>query len=78
MQAVIQLCSLPEFDHDMVDRALTLLEDEEPRVRTAVGAVLGALATKLGPLVWERAKPRILASIQANYVGLVGHTVCHS
>lgn len=68
-QAVVELCSRPDFDASMVGHALTLLEDEEPRVRAAVGEVLGALAAKMGPPVWIQAKPSIMCSIRDNYVG---------
>jgi len=52
----------------LFEACLALLEDEEPRVRVAVGEVLGGLARVEGPLVWTRAQLAVLASIRDNYV----------
>jgi len=55
----------------VLEACLQLLEDEEPRVRVAVGETMGALARVQGPAVWLRAQPAVLASIRDNFVSAV-------
>lgn len=65
--ALVQRTPACSFDDVLTDECLRLLEDEEPRVRLAVGDCLHRLAVKLGPSVYERCRERLLASIHANY-----------
>lgn len=58
----------PTFALSMVETCSSLLEDDEVRVRWAVGEVLRVLAEQLGIQVWELTRDRILGSICRNFV----------
>ena len=45
-----------------------LLEDDEPRVRLAVGRCLGALARARGLRAWEAVRGAVLGSIERCWV----------
>ena len=45
-----------------------LLEDDEPRVRLAVGRCLGALARARGPRAWEAVRGAVLGGIERCWV----------
>jgi len=74
--AAISEAATPAGMHTLADACLLLMEDEEPRVRVAVGEVLGALAAGHGPAVWLRAEGAVMASISSNYVSGGGTKVC--
>lgn len=67
-KALAQHKDTAAFDRLLTSKCLDLLEDEEPRVRSAVGELLGLLAARRGLAVWEAAKGPLLTSIYTNYV----------
>jgi hypothetical protein len=61
--------TLPQgWQSHLQSHALSLLEDPEPRVRTAVGELLGMLASMQGTHVFMQVEQPLLASILRNYV----------
>ncbi|KAL4425118.1 hypothetical protein ABPG77_008223 [Micractinium sp. CCAP 211/92] len=55
------------FASDMLETCQRLLEDDEVRVRWAVGELLRTLSERLGIQVWERMSDCVLASIHRNF-----------
>ncbi|KAF8068347.1 hypothetical protein HT031_002036 [Scenedesmus sp. PABB004] len=66
-KVLVERSDIPGFDAAMVDEALRLLEDGEPRVRLAVGQLLRGLAAKRGLEVLEAAQGRVLDSINNHF-----------
>ncbi|CAG5132048.1 unnamed protein product [Candidula unifasciata] len=54
------------FVNEIMDKAISLLDDEEFRVRIAAGELLGVLCKFKGPEVYERCKDQILEGIRSN------------
>lgn len=65
--ALLQTLPAGAFDEFMIKECMRLLEDDEFRVRLAVGDCLHHLAVKLGPAVYEECSARLLSSIHENY-----------
>ena len=56
------------FAQQALGACMQCLEDAEPRVRLAVGALLHVLAEQQGAAVWEASRDAILGSIEHNWV----------
>jgi hypothetical protein len=67
-QVLVEKCDVDGFDDLMISEALRLLEDDEVRVRLAVGQLLRALATKRGVSVMEACQETVLNSITNHFV----------
>ena len=70
LQALVEHGSTRSFDEYMIAQSMRLLEDQEVRVRLAVGDVLKALASKLGITVYEQTHEAVLKSIHDHFVSL--------
>lgn len=67
-QVLVDKCDVACFDDLMVAESLRLLEDDEVRVRLAVGQLLRALAGKHGLSVVEACQETLLGSITNHFV----------
>jgi hypothetical protein len=65
---LVEKCDVGGFGDLMINEALRLLEDDEVRVRLAVGQMLRALATKRGVSVMEACQETVLNSIKNHFV----------
>lgn len=68
LQIAVEHLKDPVLAEQAVQDALSLLTDEEVRVRFAAGDCLGAAATIPDVPAWETASPAILASINRCWV----------
>jgi hypothetical protein len=73
LQALIEHGSTRSFEENMIAQSLRLLEDQEVRVRLAVGDVLKVLASRLGIAVYEQTHEVVLKSIKDHFVSLNRH-----
>lgn len=67
-QVLTERCDVPDFDQHLISECLRLLEDDEVRVRLAVGQLLRALTVKHGISVYEQCRQAVLQSIFNNFV----------
>lgn len=68
-QALVHGLLSGPYHSEMISNCLQLLEDPEPRVREAVGKLLGNLSDRMGaPAVWQAVAPAVLASVERNFV----------
>eukprot|EP00879_Flechtneria_rotunda_P017789 GHRR01018648.1.p1 GENE.GHRR01018648.1~~GHRR01018648.1.p1 ORF type:complete len:558 (+),score=195.68 GHRR01018648.1:134-1807(+) len=66
-KVMVEQCDIAGFDDLMIDECLRLLEDNEVRVRLAVGQLMRSLAAKLGVSVLQRCQETVLASIHNHF-----------
>ncbi|KAK9823094.1 hypothetical protein WJX72_000228 [[Myrmecia] bisecta] len=66
-QAMLRHGATDKFGDFILESCQSRLEDEEVRVRLAVGACLRTLAERRGVAVYEACSQRILASIEAHF-----------
>jgi hypothetical protein len=68
LQVLVDSVNIPGFDDLMVPECMRLLEDDEVRVRLAVGQLLRSLATKHGLSVLQTCQDTVLNSIHTHFV----------
>lgn len=68
LQVLVDSVTILGFDDLMVSECMRLLEDDEVRVRLAVGQLLRSLATKHGLSVLQTCQDTVLNSIHTHFV----------
>lgn len=68
LQVLVDSVTIPGFDDLMISEAMRLLEDNEVRVRLAVGQLLRSLAAKHGLTVLQSCQDTVLNSIHTHFV----------
>jgi hypothetical protein len=70
LQVLVDSVTISGFDDLMVSECMRLLEDDEVRVRLAVGQLLRSLAAKHGLSVLQACQDTVLNSIHTHFVSI--------